>query len=764
MNKKTFPLLLATAMVLGACSTNEDAANEINSDEGKELIRFGSANNSVPTRAGFGASTRIVAQIVSEPRTGADPSTAKYTKAVLTADADGTQSETTFSNVGYATNYKTKYWDDAHGRFSRLSVYAVAIPSQTTKTVEGVATPIIGDDKLIGSLTSWEATTDMSNTIAWNVSTDQTATELNQEDLTYSNNIQTTGENGCYIWDGSAYPSGPQNASKHTNLTAGTGSDGRLHFEQSDVKCDATPTDAPGHFDKGQMAFKHSLSRIRVNLQKGATFTEGAFAFKTGTTIQLNSMPISGTFNIKEGTWAASPTTGNITNMAPVAVPVSETGYEMATAGSQTNAIGTYEAQMLPGFQFADANGSNVMEFTIDGCKYFVTNNEMMAALKAGSDVDGAATNLTMEQGNRYVFTVTVGKSKVEAITATIVPWINVTAAEQAVDNSHVTFDFLAASGTTCDKSDIFFYKHEQDLGSVYTDNSYTANPTYGWGFGDPAVLSGDAAPFSTGWYYKDNMTAYHFRTLNTNAKNALDASGKAYFTIQSGNIDYHWGAPMKTTADLKYNTTANKGFVGNIEKGIVSATNTTQLKITELHMMSQIIINLKNDETADDADRINLTGATVTITKMSKSGTVDMATGYIIPAAVAAEAVNNSQSMATHSGDGVPANSYILSVVPQVLKRNSGSSADDYVGITIQTTDHNEYYIIEKLSTILATANDNTGASNQGATSEITQWYPNHSYTYTFTLKKSEIKLISATVANWINVTAANKDITLED
>ncbi len=762
MKKLTFPLLLAAISLMGACTSDEDVTNA-GTDEGKDLIWFGSANNMPKTRAGFGASTRIVAQIVSEPRSGSDPSTAKYTKAVLTADADGTQSVTTYSNVGYAANYSNKYWDDAHGRFSRLSVYAVAIPSQTTKTVDGVATPIIGDDKLTGSLTSWDATTDMENTIAWGVSTAQTAVELNQEDLTYSNNIQTTGDKGCYIWNDSAYPVGPANASKHTNLTAGTGSDGRLHFEQTDVKCDATPTDVPGHFDKGQMAFQHSLSRIRVILKKGSTFEGGSFAFATGTTILLKDMPISGTFNIKEGTWAASPTTGNITKMAPITVPGSETGFEMATAGSQTNAVGAYEAQMLPGFQFADAKGDNVMEFTIDGNKYFVTNKEMMNALKNGSGVDGAATSLTTEQGKRYVFTVTVGKTKIEAITATIVPWINVTAQEQPVDNSHVTFNFLAATGTTCNKSDIFFYKHEQELGSVYTNNSYEANPVFGWGFGDPAELSGDAAPFSTGWYYKDNQTAYHFRTLNANAKNALDATNKNKFTIATGSTDYHWGAPMKTTADLKYDVTTNKGFVGNIEKGIVSAKSDTQLKITELHMMSQIIVTLKNDETVSEADRVTLDGATVTITKMSKSGTVDMATGFITPAAVSATAADNSQDMATYSGTGVPAHSYILSVVPQTLKRGNEEDGYEYIGITIKTTDHNEYYIIEKLSTLLAKTNDNTSASNQATESAIEQWYPNHSYTYTFTLKKSEIKLVSATVANWINVTAANQDITLE-
>ncbi len=749
MIKKTFPLFLATALALGACSTNDDVTDQSN-NEGKELIWFGSANNTPKTRAGFGASTRIVAQIVSEPRTGSDPTTAKYTKAVLTADADATQSTTTFSNVGYAANYSNKYWDDAHGRYSRLSVYAVAIPSQTTKTVDGVATPIIGDDKLSGSLTSWEGTTDMTNTIAWGVSTAQTATELNQEDLTYSNNIQKTGDKGCYIWTGSAYPS-IENVSRHSYTeNEETKYDGRLHFEQAGVACNVTPTDAPGHFDKGQMAFKHSLSRIRVKIQKGSSFTDGAFAFATGTTITLKNMPVSGTFNIKEGTWAASPTISDITKMAPVTVPVSETGYEMASAGSQTNAIGAYEAQMLPGFQFADANGNNVMEFTIDGNKYFVTNKEMMNALKADANINDDATSYTTLQGYRYVFTVTVGKKKIEAITATIVPWNNVTAQEQTVDNSHVTFSFYN-NEIECD--DVKLYKNTQSLGEgvIATDNEYSADPVAGAAYTN-VTLVGTEAPYSTNEYYNDNNTAYHFRSLNTVSENKLN-SDKTAFTMTSGNDDYHWGAPMLPTTLTAIPYNSENGYKATIAKGIVAADKNSNIVLTELHMMSQLEIRL----TTPEVGGVDLTDAEVYLTKYYADGTVDMSFGKITPATMTAK---SSKFTAAAS----PAtNTYVFNVIPQDLIRNEGANDNDYIGITIKTKDNNEYYIIKRLSEIIATSVGTEVTNLQTKDAKITTWYPGHKYSYTFNIKKKEIEVITATIVPWNTVTAGNTDLDLE-
>ena len=75
---------------------------------------------------------------------------------------------------------------------------------------------------------------------------------------------------------------------------------------------------------------------------------------------------------------------------------------------------------------------------------------------------------------------------------------------------------------------------------------------------------------------------------------------------------------------------------------------------------------------------------------------------------------------------------------------------------------DDNQYYVVKSLADIIATANGSS--QNQTTNEEINFWYPNHSYTYTFTLTKAGIKDVTCTVEDWINVTADNKDISLED
>jgi hypothetical protein len=104
----------------------------------------------------------------------------------------------------------------------------------------------------------------------------------------------------------------------------------------------------------------------------------------------------------------------------------------------------------------------------------------------------------------------------------------------------------------------------------------------------------------------------------------------------------------------------------------------------------------------------------------------------------------------------------FTYAAVPQALVRTGEEQDNLYVGITIKTPDNNQYYVVKKLSEIVATANG--GSQNQTANSAVTFWYPNHNYTYTFTLTKAGIKDVTCTVEKWVYVTAKNQDITLED
>jgi len=152
-----------------------------------------------------------------------------------------------------------------------------------------------------------------------------------------------------------------------------------------------------------------------------------------------------------------------------------------------------------------------------------------------------------------------------------------------------------------------------------------------------------------------------------------------------------------------------------------------------------------------------------VSLTYFYAKGQVKMGNGLVTPTgdltasdAFTAPTAGLVKTDATYDVTGT----FTYTVVPQALVRTSGSNL--YVGITIKTPDNNQYYVVQKLSEIVASANG--GSKNQTTSGKIDFWYPNHNYTYTFTLTKAGIKDVTCTVEDWVKVTATNQDITLED
>lgn len=727
------------------------------------------------THEKFSAATRIVMYMRSNEDGG---TTNVRGNKTICETKDCENSITDHSDITFETANK-RYWDDAFGRAGHISVYAVAIPGSTSTSVLN-ADNLKDNSTAVAVDNTWRTVAD-ANPIDMTFAvtkTTQTETTWNNEDLCYSNNIQKTGKDGrtWYDWEHSTWVPAAHIGGE------GNHGNGCLRFM-------VQPGDAtnPGYFDKGHLKFYHALTRMTVNLVEdegfdGNTSTTTDFNFTTTKmtsthNIQLLNMYTSGKLNMKDGTWAKDAAT-NIDVMY----------------GSTSAANNTFKAQMLPDYEFAQAaTTTNVMQFEIDENMYYVTQAELFKALAdvdankiAEYGYDGTNNKFTMMQGKCYNFTINVKKKKIDAITATIVAWDDVTADNFGIDNSHITFDLLTATGSNC--TDIKFLRHAEDLGAIYTNNSYSANAFSGnyWMDGGAATLTPMAAPntgkYATNWFYENNRTAYHFRSLNSTAYGTggdnlvtdsdedsdVDDDDKTYFKMASGaSVDYHWGAPMNTGATLAYDETVGNGFKTNIYKGITS--NTSDIKLTELHMMSSIKVILK---TKEDGSYINLKNATVTFTQITKNATVDLGTGYITDAYNSSDATQQitSPSFASwvdrdleHSVTGTTqTGEYTWQFVPQPLVRGTSPYADgDYVGITIHTTDNNEYFIVKKLSTITATAV--TDSRNQAKDAAIQRWYPGHQYTYTFTITKKGIDAITATVANWVQVTGDNVNLDLE-
>ncbi len=799
MKKYIIPLALA-AMAFASCNKEEIVIP----DDQKEMISFSMSDGTPMTKAGFtGAETRIVARFQSDEKGG---SGVRYTKTVLKANVGGSGTDD-YSTVEYYTGANTRYWDDAFGRKGQISVYAVAIPNSTDATK-------LTEAKLSGSATAWQTEATPDNTIDWNVTytTAQSSTTLAAEDLTYSNNIQDGGVNGRYVW---SYTS-PEGYPANNGKTDGH-SDGRLIFTQKDG---AQASDA-GHFDKGHLMFNHSLSRLTVVLVPGegfATDRSSATDFKfnkiggaiTSGNIQLLNFPVHGKLDLDAGSWTINGTDGtqNILQMIGAAATSSAAASAAAyNATAETYlANRTYSAQMLPGKVFAANGTANVMQFTIDDNTYYLTEKMVYDALTSGSwytsatSEDKAAagynvgTSVTMAQGHNYTLTITVNKTGIANVTATLAPWVEV-AGEQEVNNAHITLS-LKTTGSTCDKDIdlyrlidnndsydanqyVFNYEGKRWFGNYLTDAKYkvTLSKEDYNASTNPHGVQTDAESkkfWSTPWFFESNKEYYHFRTVNngTTIKGNTDGTND-YFDITAGPVastDPHWGAPMKSTSAtwLKYDENGtmtdysdDKGYEAHLHHAI-GATE-SQVAIQELHMMSNVKVILK---TPNDGGKVTLKDddnkTVVKITRIAANGTVEMGRGVVKPTGEYTSELTMTTPTTYFSTDGLVTNEYSYAVVPQSLSRNFSSTDDtDYVGIFIQTPDKNQYYVVKKLSEILATSVSDE--RDQTKNQPIKRWYPGHTYTYTFTITKKGIDNITCTVADWVTVTGDNTNIDLE-
>ena len=730
MKNLFYPLLFATALVSAACSNDLENDGNVTDPSNKTAISFvGEDNAAALTRYGFAADTHIAMHIRSNKNGSTANGDVRETRTVANALADDTKSDVSFSTIEAPSDENVRYWDDAYGRSAQLSVFAVAVPGKGN-TLKNNNTTLTN---LLAGGSTWSNSA-LSEEIAWAVSADQSGADvIANEDLTYSNNISATGKGGAksYNYTSSAYD---------------TANDGCLQFRLKDDSMQ----DGPGKFDQGNLKFNHALSRITVNLVKGTGYGEGSFSFATDTNIKILNVPTAGKLDIEQGSWDVT-TSSNIN--------------KMATTTLASGATYSLQAQILPTYTFTDGSDVNVLEFIIDDNKYFVTQDMMLDALNSGQST--SETSLTMEKGKNYVFTITVGKSKIINVTAKLEPWVDVEAANQNMDNSHISLTlFNNASGTAATKFDLYRLNDESDEINTGVSNS----KKWGGNYTDKASLTaGSNNVWTTAWFFENNKSFYHFRTVNEGIKieGTTDNAVDDYFVITSGTQaghDYHWGAPFltSTTSPIQYSKT--EGYAATLSPAI-GATNST-INMTELHMMSNINVVLRTT-TGSNAVKLEDNGnsCVVTLTHFYKDGKVYMGNGLVETTGTLNDGTNgvfdlSATGTEADGTDYTKTKPFTFAVVPQALKPEG--TGDIYVGITIKTPDDNQYYVVKKLADIIATANG--GSQNQTTNGKVDFWYPNHNYTYTFTLTKAGISKVTCTVEKWVDVTAANKDITLED
>ena len=787
-----YTLTALALMALVACSeegSSTSSGTTPTPEGGKTLIAFSQEGSAMTTRAmtraGFDSNTKVVMRIKADGKTASD---VRYTQAVATASAQKSADDACNTDYGLSGAHshltyadgQNRYWDDAFGRDTKLTVYAMAVPNKS------VDDNVIADNKLDqdGGTTvapDWYTVPTENTKINWSVSTDQTTTPLSVQDLVYSNNIRSaeTVNKGCYrqTWDGSAW-------SKSMQL-------GRMIWQSKDPG-DASVT--VGQFDKGHLVFKHALSWLTIVLKEGSGFNNASatdFAWTKDNAaatqnITLKGFPTSGQLDLSNGAWSAT-TSSNITQLHDVTtIPV---------AAQTTRQL---EAYVLPG-TVLDDNASNFIEFEIDNAKYYVSGEQIAEAVKSYYSATPAspyASFTTTEAGKHYVINLTVSKKGIENFTAAILDWETVNSSDITPDNVYCSFNF-EDRGTRLESTDAAkfnIYRAGKDAGA-YIDDNTAANYDWKTGYTTTSGTSQVAnkatkswasttTSWTTDWYWPDNRTYYHFRAagLGDNATSTdkdvtinKDATNGDYFNITSGTLtesnyrDYVWGAPfthVDNAYKIKYDNDGTTGFAlrengttKQISKAI-GATN-SQINMLLFHMTSQITVNVSSVTGDGSVTLINGDNKTkVEILNFLPDGKVLMGTGAV--SASGTRVSEGNSEMAYLSASTATTVSYAYGIVPQSLIYDTTGR----IGLCITTPDGNKYYVRD-LSTCTATVSSTNLAIPYSGSSPyiINAWYPHYKYTYNITLSKVGVTNITAAVLDWETVESAiSTPITLEN
>lgn len=845
-NKSILSMFALATVVMASCSDNDTWNEENGPDPSKELISFSSQDGQIGTRAVFEGTraglhssnnTKIVMRIKAEinneltgyPTPTTDKDKTRYTRTVAVASTEKSDDEhsvlnETHSDVSFPSNspHYYRYWDDAWGRFSKLSVFAVAIPGYTTSDVlsDNVLAGIDGcsgpnenvnnktDDatKVSDINTKWFTETE-NEKCEWEVPTTEQTDETNaKKDLCYSNNIQVNGKKGVYqySWD----------VNNKWVLTDNKVHDGQLQWRPKDTGSTI------GKFDEGNMVFKHALCKVTIELTEGTGFNNSStedFNFKTNTNVELLNFPYKGKLNLLDGSWS------DISN-SKISKLQETTNVDENNKPTQQKTVRTVTGLTLPGKNLYE-DTKNSLHFNIDDNDYYITGKTIAEAIRnyyTNTEVKPEYQNFSvMKEGHHYLIKINVNKSEIKNVTAQLIDWEKVQSTPINPSNAYIQISLKGNSNseaTITDGSKFNIYRKSSQYSGEEPEydnyeTAYNKFEDYQWdkGYEGPAPSKTyKNNVWDTGWNWPNNKTYYHLRITGDNGDNpslpTLDTSSDTkydYFTIygdalsgtsltesdpskQTNYHDYIWGAPFTETAS-NYVYTADNGFDqqitlsgGGTTKQIYKAIGATkdEIKMMLFHMTAQVSFNITtttgdNKVTLRSGTKGSYNETKVEILRFYQQGKVYMGTGKVEATNSTTNAQQISFSQYTDEKDSKGAiSSHTFGVVPQTLNRETATEkGNEYkVGLRITTPDGNQY-VIEDISTVYASAvTDNNiknpytpETSGSDTKYKIDRWYPGYKYIYNIRITKKGIDKITAQLLDWEKVTSDNIDINLE-
>lgn len=504
------------------------------------------------------------------------------------------------------------------------------------------------------------------------------------------------------------------------------------------------------------LEFTHALSKITVVLTAGAGFVGDVFDATTQEEVILTSN--DATTNNDE--WPLI--TGNV-NISNGIVDITSSGCGTRSTiimheVSNTNSVVTKDALVMPGSHFS-ADNAIIARINADGNIYYVTAQNIRTAMRTANP----STNYKTEAGKNYIINVTVDKTGISDVTATVTAWSDVVAAAVA-PKINVTANWgseNAPLGTLLD-GDYSFYRSKY-VGDTSIRNGYGTisgelEGEHYYAGESTMTKSSSTWTMSPTLYWPDHNTHYQFRCVWPNTvittgngtggdgildnPRVTDGSGAldGYQVIKVKNVAYSSGT---FPSDLMIARPEIQDAYGNLDNTITcnnSDHNSVSLydagicategniKLSFRYMMSQVEVNLSTTGNSDP-NYVNLSNATVELISVYNYGYVKLGDRTV-------------------DFTGYSRGNYILDTVEEAENANKRWSA-----IVPQTFSSTKFKI-----TIHKNGDPEQGIDDiyYADISDFTTggWTAGNHYVYNLTVTKTDVQ-VSATLTNWNTVNA---------